>query len=235
MNTSPSNAFSRSAHSFDLDGPGLQEALCHRRRAPEGGCRPRSDLTPPCGRRRAIRSWSGMRKTRPRRMAAASRPHLLFYGHYDVQPIDPLIFGTARLSSRASQARAPAARSFWRGACDDKGQIDDVHRGVPRLEGGHQFAPDRPHLLIEGEEEIRYRRPSGPSSKRTRRARGRCRARITNTGMWDRDTPPSSTLRGMVYEEVTIKARIATCTPGFRRRCREPDQCAHQDPRRDEG
>jgi acetylornithine deacetylase/succinyl-diaminopimelate desuccinylase-like protein len=88
--------------------------------------------------------------TTPEGLYPPGAPHVLIYGHYDVQPPEPLELWT-------SPPFTPTVRGeelFARGACDDKGQ---VHCHLAALmawkEINHGF-PCRITLLLEGEEEI---------------------------------------------------------------------------------
>jgi len=81
-------------------------------------------------------------------------PHLLFYGHYDVQPADPL----GALDQPALRAdaggRAPWQARVARGAVDDKGQTMlwlEAFRAYHAVSGG---LPVRVTVLVEGEEEV---------------------------------------------------------------------------------
>jgi len=83
-------------------------------------------------------------------LEAPGKPTVLFYGHYDVQPAEPLELWT-------SPAFDPQARNgsiYGRGTADDKGQ---VHIHLKALECLHQLNGKFPvniKVLIEGEEEV---------------------------------------------------------------------------------
>jgi acetylornithine deacetylase/succinyl-diaminopimelate desuccinylase-like protein len=83
-------------------------------------------------------------------LEAPGKPTILFYGHYDVQPAEPLDLWT-------SPAFEPTARNgnlFGRGTADDKGQ---VHIHLKALQSLHQLNGSFPinvKVLIEGEEEV---------------------------------------------------------------------------------
>src|ERR1700751_4392915 len=83
-------------------------------------------------------------------LEAPGKPTILFYGHYDVQPAEPLELWT-------SPAFEPTVRDgniYGRGTADDKGQ---VHIHLKALEAFHQLHGKFPiniKILIEGEEEV---------------------------------------------------------------------------------
>jgi acetylornithine deacetylase/succinyl-diaminopimelate desuccinylase-like protein len=83
-------------------------------------------------------------------LEAPGKPTVLFYGHYDVQPAEPLDLWT-------SPAFEPTVRDgniFGRGTADDKGQ---VHIHIKALESLHKVNGKFPiniKVLIEGEEEV---------------------------------------------------------------------------------
>ncbi|MBE0692018.1 MAG: dipeptidase [Aquamicrobium sp.] len=134
-------------------------------------------------------------------------PHVLFYGHYDVQPVDPLELWQHDPFEPAVREIAPGRKVITgRGSSDDKGQLMlfvEACRAWKEIHGG---LPCKVTLLFEGEEES-----GSPSLKPFLEANaGELKAdfaMVCDTGMWDRDTPAISVgLRGLVGEEVTIHA-----------------------------
>lgn len=83
-------------------------------------------------------------------MEAPGKPTVLFYGHYDVQPADPLNLWT----SPAFEPQVRDGNIYGRGTADDKGQ---VHIHLKALESLHKLNGKFPiniKVLIEGEEEV---------------------------------------------------------------------------------
>jgi len=137
----------------------------------------------------------------------ANRPHVLFYGHYDVQPVDPLeLWETSPFEPRF--VTLPDGRKVIsaRGACDDKGQVMtfvEACRAWKAVTGG---LPLDITVLVEGAEEDGSKfLPEFVEANRDELKADV--ALVCDTGMWDQDTPAiTSSLRGMVYEEVIIRA-----------------------------
>jgi acetylornithine deacetylase/succinyl-diaminopimelate desuccinylase-like protein len=133
-------------------------------------------------------------------------PHVLFYGHYDVQPVDPLNLWNSPPFEPQLVDGPRGKRFVARGAVDDKGQ---VMMFVEALRAWHETAggiPARITMLIEGEEEVGS--PSlEPFLVANKAELAADLALISDTGMWDIDTPAITTrLRGMTYTQVTLKA-----------------------------
>ena len=132
-------------------------------------------------------------------------PRILFYGHYDVQPPDPLdLWESPPFEPQLRKGTDGEARIFARGACDDKGQLMtflEASRAWLKARGSLPF-----HLtvLIEGDEE-------GDSTHLDRYVeanRNRLKADVVficDTDMWDPRTPAITTrLRGCIAEEIVI-------------------------------
>ena len=133
-------------------------------------------------------------------------PHLLFYGHYDVQPAEPLDLWTSPPFEPALTSGPHGPRVVARGAVDDKGQVVMWLEALRAWHLVHGALPVRVTVLIEGEEEI-----SSPNLEPFLTAhRGALQADvavISDTGMWDIDTPAITTrLRGIAYVQLVVQA-----------------------------
>lgn len=134
------------------------------------------------------------------------RPHVLFYGHYDVQPVDPLSeWHHPPFEPQMIELQPGRQVISARGACDDKGQVMtfvEACRAWKKVTGA---LPLGLTVLIEGEEE------NGSINlpafvKANAEALRADLALVCDTGMWDRATPAITTsLRGMVYEEIIVR------------------------------
>ncbi len=136
---------------------------------------------------------------------SADGPHVLFYGHYDVQPVDPLALWDAAPFDPQLIERDGRKVIAARGASDDKGQLMtfvEACRAWKAANGGK--LPIKVTMLFEGEEESGS--PSlMPFLEATAEELRADVALVCDTEMWDEKTPSITTmLRGLVGQEVEI-------------------------------
>lgn len=147
---------------------------------------------------------------------AADGTSILFYGHYDVQPVDPLELWETdpfepKIVTRPDGSRMIVAR----GSSDDKGQLMTFVEACRAWKAVTGKLPRPITILLEGEEE------SGGVSlppfldANVDELRADV-ALICDTGMWDRATPAITTsLRGLVGEEIVVRAASRDLHSGF--------------------
>lgn len=83
-------------------------------------------------------------------LGAPGAPTILFYGHYDVQPVDPLNLW----ESPPFQATVRDGEIYARGAADDKGQVFMHFKAIEAHLTQHGRLPVNMKIVIEGEEEV---------------------------------------------------------------------------------
>jgi len=136
-----------------------------------------------------------------------NRPHVLFYGHYDVQPVDPLeLWHRPPFEPVVTKHADGRDIIVARGAQDDKGQLStfvEACRAWVKVTGE---LPIDLTICIEGEEEVGSKN-FVPFLEANKKELAADFAVVCDTGMWDPATPAITTaLRGLVYEEVKITA-----------------------------
>ena len=135
-----------------------------------------------------------------------AKPHVLFYGHYDVQPVDPLeLWQTPPFEPK--MATLPDGRKVIsaRGSSDDKGQVLTFVEACRAWKAVTGSLPINITFLVEGAEEdgSKFLPEFVEANKDELKADV---ALVCDTGMWDQNTPAiTSSLRGMVYEEVIVR------------------------------
>ncbi|HJY19382.1 MAG TPA: M20/M25/M40 family metallo-hydrolase, partial [Xanthobacteraceae bacterium] len=132
-------------------------------------------------------------------------PRVLFYGHYDVQPVDPLsLWDTPPFEPRIETLDDGRKAIVARGACDDKGQAMTFVEACRAFKAVTGALPLDITLMIEGEEECGSKNLFGFVRDNANEFK-RDLALVCDTGMWDAQTPSITTsLRGLVYEEVVL-------------------------------
>ena len=133
-------------------------------------------------------------------LGAPGKPTVLFYGHYDVQPAEPLELWT-------TPAFEPTVRDgnlFGRGTADDKGQVHIHLAALESIFASEGKLPINIKVLIEGEEEV------GSANLwdfvQNNKARLQADALVVSDTSMLAPGVPSVTygLRGLVYYEVEI-------------------------------
>lgn len=131
-------------------------------------------------------------------------PHILYYGHYDVQPADPLELWDSPPFEPVRVEGEEGPMIVARGAADDKGQLMMFIEAFRAWKAVTGALPAPIRILLEGEEE------SGSASLEPflNEHANELKASvcvISDTGMWTPDTPAITTrLRGIVYLQATL-------------------------------
>ena len=135
----------------------------------------------------------------------ATLPTVLVYGHYDVQPPDPLnLWNSPPFEPVIKKTELhPEGAIFARGSCDDKGQMYMHVKALEFMTATNQL-PCNVKFMIEGEEEV------GSNSlsdfvKENQEKLSNDAILISDTGMIAKDVPSITTgLRGLSYVEVEV-------------------------------
>ena len=132
-------------------------------------------------------------------------PTILVYGHYDVQPVDPIeLWDQDPFKPYIKNTKIhPEGAIFGRGACDDKGQMF-MHIKALEIMMHHNNLPCNVKFMIEGEEEV------GSDNlelfvKNNKEKLANDIILVSDTGMISKTIPSITTgLRGLSYMEVEL-------------------------------
>ncbi len=131
-------------------------------------------------------------------------PHVLFYGHYDVQPSDPLeLWDSPPFEPVIKQDGHK--RIVARGAVDDKGQVMMFLEALRAWKEETGEIPVRLTLLLEGEEECGSVNLENYLRDKAKTLKDCDICLVSDTGMWNRNTPAVTfSLRGLSYCEAIL-------------------------------
>lgn len=135
----------------------------------------------------------------------ASKPTILVYGHYDVQPADPInLWDSPPFEPIIKKTDIhPEGAIFARGACDDKGQMY-MHIKAFEIMMKTNTLPCNVKFMIEGEEEVGSPNLGPWIIANKNRLKGDV-ILISDTSIIANDTPSIDTgLRGLSYMEVEV-------------------------------
>ena len=134
-------------------------------------------------------------------LGAPGKPTILFYGHYDVQPPDPL----DEWKSPPFEPEVRGDNIYARGACDDKGQVYIQIKAVEGLLKTTGKLPVNVKFLLEGEEETGGEHIEAYVKTKPPRLKADA-AVVCDTEMFAPELPTICVgLRGMVYYELFVQ------------------------------
>jgi acetylornithine deacetylase/succinyl-diaminopimelate desuccinylase-like protein len=134
-------------------------------------------------------------------LGAPGAPTMLFYGHYDVQPVDPLDLW----ESPPFEATVRDGEIYARGAADDKGQVFMHFKAIEAHLKQNGRLPVNVKIILEGEEEV----GSANLDNFIKANKGDLAADvvvISDSPMFDRGIPSICYgLRGLVYFQIDLR------------------------------
>ena len=134
-------------------------------------------------------------------LGAEGAPTILFYGHYDVQPVDPVNLWT----SPPFEATIRDGEIYARGSADDKGQVFMHFKAVEAHIKQHGRLPVNMKFLIEGEEEVGSANLDDFISGNKELLKSDVVV-ISDSPMFDRGVPSICYgLRGLVYYQIDLR------------------------------
>src|SRR2546423_1317073 len=129
---------------------------------------------------------------------AAGKPTVLCYGHYDVQPADPLELW----ESPPFEPDVRDGNIYGRGTADDKGQMYMHVKAIETLRAVNGTLPINVKFLVEGEEEVGGEAIAKFVAENQQKLKADV-ALVSDTEMYAPNTPTLCTgLRGLIYMEV---------------------------------
>ena len=152
--------------------------------------------------------------------------HVLFYGHYDVQPVDPVsLWHTDPFDLQRVKQPDGGTHLVARGASDDKGQLLTFIEACRAWKAVTGRLPVQVSMIFEGEEESGGKSLPPFLSANVKELKADI-ALVCDTDMWDQGTPSVTTmLRGMVGEELVITCADKDLHSGmFGNAARNPNQ-----------
>ncbi len=132
---------------------------------------------------------------------AQGAPTILFYGHYDVQPVDPLELW----ESPPFEATIRDGELYARGSADDKGQVFMHLKAIEAHLKENGRLPVNIKLILEGEEEVGSVNLDDFIASHKTELKADVVV-ISDTGMFDRGVPSICYgLRGLVYTQIELR------------------------------
>jgi acetylornithine deacetylase/succinyl-diaminopimelate desuccinylase-like protein len=144
-------------------------------------------------------------------LGAHGKPTILIYGHYDVQPVDPIELW----ESPPFEGTVRDGKIFGRGAVDDKGQVLMHLAAIEAHIKTHGALPVNVKIVVEGEEEI-----GSPHFDSALAAHPEFftadLAVISDTAVFSEEVPSLSTsVRGLVHWEITVSGPTNDLHSGY--------------------